>query len=280
MAGVVRPIISVAYKHIKRMLSCSSYRRFNFLALKFWRKKRFETFDLKVDGMQLRIPDYMSFLYQYEEIFVNKSYEFPKIEKPRILDIGSNIGLSVLFFKRYYPDAIIDAFEPDPNVFSCLEFNVETNNLTDVKLHNKAAWIDNGHIQFSSSGADAGHISKENNGDNVIEIESIDLRDFLKGKYYDFVKMDIEGAEVDVLPHCADLLLNTRFLFLEYHERPGEKQQLVKLLNTLENAGFRITIHQVFSSESPFMAPLSRDSFCMQLNIFAYKEKFKDSPAE
>jgi predicted O-methyltransferase YrrM len=55
-----------------------------------------------------------------------KIYRFNSlITKPLILDCGANVGVSVLYFKRLYPDAEIIAFEPDEDVFAILKQNYE-----------------------------------------------------------------------------------------------------------------------------------------------------------
>jgi hypothetical protein len=58
-----------------------------------------------------------SFLYLFEEIFAKASYLFHS-DTDRPLDCGSNIGMSVLFFKKLYPAARITAFEPDPRTYA------------------------------------------------------------------------------------------------------------------------------------------------------------------
>jgi hypothetical protein len=60
-----------------------------------------------------------SFLYLFEEIFAKASYLFHSdTDRPLIFDCGSNIGMSVLFFKKLYPAARITAFEPDPRTYA------------------------------------------------------------------------------------------------------------------------------------------------------------------
>ena len=48
----------------------------------------------------------------YEELFLDEIYRFQtNNEKPVIIDCGANIGLSSLYFKSIYPNAILHAFE-------------------------------------------------------------------------------------------------------------------------------------------------------------------------
>jgi len=61
-------------------------------------------------------------LHTYRDLFVEEMYRFDAgRSNPVVLDCGSNIGLSVLYFKSIYPDATIYAFEPDNSNFEILE---------------------------------------------------------------------------------------------------------------------------------------------------------------
>src|SRR2546421_3461299 len=52
-------------------------------------------------------------------------YYVPSVLKPKIiLDIGSNIGASIIYFHRQFPDANIFGFEPHPDTFRILQENV------------------------------------------------------------------------------------------------------------------------------------------------------------
>ena len=270
MAGLIRPAAAASVKHFKRLFTSREYRKFNFMAFKFSFKKRHQKFKCKLDGMNLSIPDYMSFLYQYEEIFVNRAYEFPASEAPKILDIGSNLGLSVLFYKTAFPNAQVDAYEPDPSVFCCLQENINNNGLESVRAHNKAVWVENGQMSFSGSGADDGCLTDEG-GENSISVETVDIRELLQADTYDFVKMDIEGAEKTVIPHCGDLLSGHKRIFIEYHCKKDEEQKLGTILKILEDAGFRVSVHQVYATSLPFIRSEERNGFEMQLNIFAFR---------
>src|SRR5438445_10560585 len=52
-------------------------------------------------------------------------YYVPSGLRPRIiLDVGSNIGASIIYFRRQFPDANILGFEPHPDTFRVLQENV------------------------------------------------------------------------------------------------------------------------------------------------------------
>jgi hypothetical protein len=64
-------------------------------------------------GFDVRFLDYEALSYLYNEIFIDNSYYFAaENETPYIIDCGSNIGMSILYFKTLYPNSRILAFEP------------------------------------------------------------------------------------------------------------------------------------------------------------------------
>ena len=97
------------------------------------------------------------------------------------------------------------------------------------------------------------------------------LRDFLDSRV-DFLKLDIEGAEVEVINDCQDRLHNIEHLFVEYHSPLGQKQQLDIILTALTNSGFRYQIKDVFSAKAPYLKVEQMAMMDLQLEIFAVKE--------
>lgn len=120
------------------------------------------------------MPDCRSFIWQYKEIFVDKNYLFKSVStSPIIYDCGSNIGTSVLFFKEYFPNAKIKAFEAEPKIFSILKQNIESNKIDNVELISKAVWITNDGIEINSEGADSSSVFGEG---KKTKIESVRLK--------------------------------------------------------------------------------------------------------
>jgi FkbM family methyltransferase len=272
MCGLIKPLWYEPVRHCYRLLTDSGYRTFSLLEAQLRNLPRFTPRRIKIENLKLHLPDAASFLSAYREIFIEKIYAFKSREvAPRILDLGANIGLSVLFFKQLYPRSEITAFEADPKIFAYLEKNVHGNGYTDVQLINKAAWHENATLEFCSEGADGGRAAMMGDG-NLIPVEAIDIGEFLRNNRFDFLKMDIEGAEEFVLPACKDSLTGIRFIFVEYHSKDGQKQCLDRLITILVEAGFRIHVHSVSASPSPFIEITTNTGFDLQLNIFGWRE--------
>ena len=104
---------------------------------------------VKIFNFQISGFNFHTLHYLFGEIFVKNEYFFKSNKhKPLILDCGSNIGVSVIYFKFLYPNCHIHAFEPDPETFELLKQNVQKNNLKNVFLHNKAVSNSEKDIDF------------------------------------------------------------------------------------------------------------------------------------
>src|SRR5205085_1434743 len=197
----------------------------------------------------------------------DESMLFNAGEEPVIYDCGSNVGVSVIYFKKKFPKAKIIAFEPDPKVYDCLSQNLKINNIQDVKAVNKAVWIHNGELEFGSEGADGGSVFQK---ENKIKVSAVRLKELLeKENRIDCLKMDIEGAETEVLTDCKNVLSKIKYLFVEYHSWKNQEQQLDSLLNILSENGFRYYINSIGEKSSQPFIKSTGNPMDVQLDIHA-----------
>ena len=218
-----------------------------------------------------RYSDATTLLGGVIELFHENKYQFKaSSDAPIIFDCGANIGLSMIYFKQMYPKAVIHAFEPDPELFELLKYNMASFSFSDVFLYNSAIWVDNVEVDFFSEGGFSGRICEQTGQSNEL-VDGVRLRDFLDSRV-DFLKLDIEGAEVEVINDCQDRLHNIEHLFVEYHSPLGQKQQLDIILTALTNSGFRYQIKDVFSAKAPYLKVEQMAMMDLQLEIFAVKE--------
>lgn len=259
-------------KHLSKLLLRPEYRRRN-TALKILRTTpRYTPISTNLLGRELFLVDSASFLSMYNEIFEQQIYKFTtKNQQPIIIDCGANIGISVLYFKQLYPNSQIIAFEPDKNIFNILQENINIFDLSNVELHNKAVWSSETVLEFMSEGADGGRVTQIESEKEKYQVLTARLRDYLS-RPVDFVKLDIEGAETEVIKDCKDLLFKVNNLFIEYHSFVNEPQSLHIILNILYEAGFRLHIHTPLTSPQPFSYREVNIGMDMQVNIFAFRE--------
>jgi FkbM family methyltransferase len=221
-------------------------------------------------GTPIELVDSASFIFMYKEIFQQQIYRFPADnDRPYIIDCGSNIGLSVLYFKRLFPHSRILAFEPDNDIFDVLKRNVEHTGCKDVELQCRAIWTSETDLHFMNEGADGGRLSGPGDQKSKL-VRTVRLRDYLTTPV-DFLKLDIEGAETEVLIDCADLLANVKMLFVEFHSFAERPQTLHTLMTVLADAGYRVHIHPPVTSPQPFMRRDVYGGMDMQLNVFCFR---------
>ncbi|HEX5412416.1 MAG TPA: FkbM family methyltransferase [Terriglobia bacterium] len=219
-------------------------------------------------GQPILIVDAHSFLVMKMEIFDQHAYDFEAAgDNPFIIDCGANIGLAILYWKRLYPGARILAFEPDPKLFQLLQQN--TGALPGVTLLPKAVWRESGELPFRSEGSWGGRVCLPDDEESFL-VPGMRLRELLD-QPIDLLKIDIEGAEYDVLRDCSDRLPNVGNLFVEYHSAPGSPQVLPELLLILRASGFRYHISG-YNKDRPLVhrrPELNKSD--LQLNISAYR---------
>jgi FkbM family methyltransferase len=221
---------------------------------------------------RFQVTDFLSVAWQIKEIFGDEELKFiPGTPNPVIVDCGANVGVVAIFFKILFPGAKVYSFEPDSRIFQCLENNLNYNSISGVTLYNKAVWIHNDKIAFGGDGADGGSLFS---GSNQKEVSAIRLKEFLSElPEIDLLKMDIEGAEVDVLMDCRNSLSNVKRIFVEYHSFNNRKQELDELLKVLTENGFRYYIRSIVNSPmNPFINKLD-PVMDIQLNIHAVRNE-------
>ena len=259
------------------ILTNKDYRQFLSLCFQYGDQPRFANKRVSFGSYKLEVPDCMSFLWQFKEIFADHSYKFScDSTNPIIIDCGANIGMSILYYKQLFPNSEITAFEASPTIAKLLKSNLAANNITDVNLVEKAVWTDEEGIWFANEAADSSSMFL---GGQKILVPSIKLSNFLKTKSkIDFLKMDIEGAETEVLKDCRFDLKHVENIFVEFHSYIDHYQSLSTVLQVLEENGFRYLIDTEQHRKSPFINHRYRDNEVMdlQINIFGYRPRPKD----
>ncbi|CRI66975.1 putative Methyltransferase FkbM family [Thiocapsa sp. KS1] len=224
---------------------------------------------------QVETPDWYSFFYIFREIFLHGIYAIPKGEQPprRIVDCGANIGMAVLFYKWLWPNVTIEAYEPDPSTFEVLKRNIERNKLDSVTLHNKAVSSSEGSIRLYSNptqeGSGKNTTVKERVSDDYVpyDVPCVDISTALEGDTVDILKMDIEGAEYDVLSRIVEKkkLGVIKHYIVEYHHNiTDSKHTLSDFLKLLDSD------HRVYRIHSEDSLVIDGKNFYQDIMIHAY----------
>lgn len=226
-------------------------------------------------GHPFYYSDPLSFYWSWHEIFGDEIYRFPHSNgHPKILDGGANLGLASLYFLNLFPNACITAIEPDPICFSLLQKNLAWATTPSLVLKNCALARQSGRRKFFPHAGDAGRLDVPLAHDlPVVEVDCLPL-DYFLSEPIDFVKLDLEGAETEVLTSSCRLH-QIHYLFIEHHSFPGRPQDLDQTLQALSESGFRYWIQSQFLPKRPYEKLETNEGMDLQVNIFATNQKWK-----
>ena len=168
-----------------------------------------------------------------------------------VIDCGANVGKISSYLS--ITGATVYAFEPDPIAFekllkrctkrkniNCINKGVWDKNTT-LRLFRHAG-MKNNEQAFTVGSSIVG--SKKNiNSESFVEIEVIDLVEFIRSLKVtiDLIKVDIEGAETEVLQSIIQQNAHSLFktMYLETHQTkiPGQKEELKKIKEQMKQKG-------------------------------------------
>lgn len=202
---------------------------------------------------RMRIAQPFDTFVQFREIFLEENYYFNSASKsPFIIDGGANTGMALAYFKWLYPESVITAFEPNPELFKICEENIKINGWKNITLHPYALSDKEGTAKFNiyplmpmGSGLTERFTNSHASQDSYqTTVQTVRLSNFLSD-YTDFIKLDIEGAENSVITEIEQKLADGCGAgFIEYHyDIKNGSNPLGEIISILENNGFyyRIT---------------------------------------
>jgi len=153
-------------------------------------------------------------------------YFVPESAAPRVIwDVGANIGAATLYFAERFPAAEIHCFEPVQSNFAVLEKNIA--GAPRIRAHRVALGAKCGELEISASAnaRNFGGFSFLYDGAAAVPVERVPMRtpqEMIAAGVPapDFIKIDVEGAEYDILTAFPpELLARVRWLVGELHSK-------------------------------------------------------------
>jgi len=170
------------------------------------------------------------------------------------LDVGAHLGeYTVLAAKLVGPSGSVHAFEPNPRIFSILLENIKLNCLQNVCVSPCAVWHEQGVAEFEVTSEPATSALRTTAADrqesSIVKVHTLTLDQYFASSHKvkpDLIKIDVEGAELDVLGGAKTLLDQPRekapILIFEYGPlnlaRFGQTPD--ELLTFLRNLGYSL----------------------------------------
>jgi FkbM family methyltransferase len=175
----------------------------------------------------------------FHEAFVKEFHLPPEdIEPATVLDLGCNIGLTVAHYEALWPDAEIVGIDLDAG--NC---RVAERNCVRARILNLAVSAASGTQTYT--GDEAWSLRLDDAGDRTVEGRTLDELTALFDRRVDFVKMDIEGAEWDVLKAPGAWPERVGSLLVEVHGTEGRREAGVEEFSRyLRDLGFTCRRHE------------------------------------
>ena len=168
-----------------------------------------------------------------------------------VIDVGAHIGLYTILGAKYVGSSgKVISIEPHPGNFEILKRNINLNGLTNAIAINYAAYSHKTSAKLYLPQEQSGYTiyttlmaNRANNYNKFLTVSTITLDDLLKmmsvnGADVNWIKIDVEGAELEVLRGASNILIESKniFLLIEIHNLDLYKK-IVELVFTY---GFKI----------------------------------------
>jgi len=226
-------------------------------------------------GRPLRLSQACYFEPMYRDIFEREIYKFEAVgSSPRIIDCGAHVGMASIYLGLRHKDARITAIEADPRIAAIARANLDSFDLHQIEVVAAAVTNYDGVATFTGTGDLAGRIGSVQGLEtqSQLTVPAVRLSPYLD-EPVEFLKIDIEGAETDVLTSIAGQLHNVRLLFVEYHGFAEDAQTLSEFLGILSRSGFRYYVTSAYDfRRCPFKDQNCNVGMDLQLNVFCVRE--------
>lgn len=180
------------------------------------------------------------------ELYLDNIYK-PYLEGKKdltIFDLGANIGLFSLYASQFAKEVF--AFEPAKETFDLAQKNLKDNNVTNVRLYQKAIHTKDEKIKFyhnTNTTMNSTMEVVEDKSQAVEEVEGVRWDTFVKEndiKKIDFAKIDVEGSEAMLLASESfeNIVPILEAGVLEYHSWCQVNPQ--QIVTTLRDYGYEV----------------------------------------
>ena len=182
-----------------------------------------------------------------KEVFLKEIYNQHGISieaGDTVLDIGGHIGVFNVYASQKAKKGKVYSFEPFSENFERLEMHAKINQLTNVSCINKGVSSVSGKqiLNLSPDNNTGGHsLHLKTETDKKVEIDTITLADFYEQEgitKVDFLKLDCEGAEFDIVKGNLDKIKEIERIILECH--PYGDNTVDEMIELLEEIGFDV----------------------------------------
>lgn len=203
----------------------------------------------------IKIPVDTNWSYPMLKALYGKEYEGGEInilagtleKKDRVLEIGTGLGFISAFCAKKIGEKNVMTFEANPFLEKRIRKLYQINNVSP-NLRMALASTMNGYMDFFFEPIDIWSSSaiKLSQTSQLISVESVDINEVIKGFNPNYLIIDIEGAEYELLPKIDLKSINK--IQIELHKKLIGDDKIEYLINYLRKEGFSV-IEEFTASE-------------------------------
>lgn len=213
-------------------------------------RKKYVVYILSDKGIKYKMRAGTTDIDALHEIWVHnfytpKSFEIHKDDL--VIDVGAHIGVFSVFASHFARKGNIYAFEPILENYIMLKENIAINRIQNINPINMAISDKSGEKEMYLNDFNTGahSFSGRSNKSRMAIVQAISLEDFVKQNHIeqiDFLKMDCEGAEYEILYNCPDRIFRMIKKISMEHHHFGDNMNVFALARFLKEKGLRVEI--------------------------------------
>lgn len=173
---------------------------------------------------------------EYKPVVETYIEKFKNTKGLKVIDAGSNIGLTAVYLSRFFADSAFICVEPDANNFDMMTFNVETNKVNATRILG-GIWSSDTNLKIVKDFRDQNDWSfRVEETNEASGLQAFSIGSILKKHGWqsiDILKIDIEGSEKEIfLNPTADVsfLSITKCIAIEIHDEFDCREQIYQVL--------------------------------------------------
>jgi len=204
------------------------------------------------DGVQFKVRVNTSDALMIWEVWKAKVYDdvrIPILEGDVVVDLGAHIGAFAVRVARLAHRGRVYSYEAARKNYLLLEENRKLNGLENMYIENKAISEKRGEMPLYTPANNSilGSLRQDTSSFKEM-VQAITFSDIIAKhslEKINFLKIDVEGAEFDILFSCSDEnFAKIQRMIIEYHEFDGDKRSHQDLVNLLDTHGFKVVVEK------------------------------------